>query len=43
MVLADFCMPLRQVGGTKVAVEGRRLPWLKRVPGADFVSDLCAV
>jgi hypothetical protein len=42
MVLADCCMPLRWVGGTKVAVGQRRPPWLKRVSGANVFSVLCA-
>ena len=36
-------MPLRRVEGTKAAVGQRRLPWLKCVSGAHFVSVLSAV
>ena len=40
MVLADCCMPLHRVEGTKAAMGQRRLPWLKSVSGAHFVSVL---
>ena len=40
MVLANCCMPLRWVGGTKVAVGRRRPPWLKRVSALGRQTNL---